>query len=49
VRAAVLPSEFDGARLQAVRARSFAIAGLSALDQVQQVADSLARARTCPA
>lgn len=43
-RKAVLPGEFYGARLQAVRARSFAIAGLSALDQVQQVADSLAAA-----
>lgn len=43
-RKAVLPAEFYGARLQAVRARSFAIAGLSALDQVQQVADSLAEA-----
>lgn len=43
-RKAVLPAEFYGARLQAVRARSFAIAGLSALDQVQQVADSLADA-----
>jgi len=43
-RKAVLPAEFYGARLQAVRARSFAIAGLAALDQVQQVADSLAAA-----
>lgn len=43
-RKAMLPGEYYGARLQAVRARSFAIAGLSALDQVQQVADSLAEA-----
>lgn len=43
-RKAVLPEEFYGARLQAVRARSFSIAGLSALDQLQQVADSLAEA-----
>lgn len=43
-RKAVLPAEFYGTRLQAVRARSFAISGLSALDQVQQVADSLAEA-----
>ena len=43
-RKAVLPDVFYGARLQAVRARSFAIAGLAALDQVQQVADSLAEA-----
>lgn len=43
-RKAMLPAEFYGARLQAVRARSFAIAGLAALDQVQQVADSLAEA-----
>lgn len=43
-RRAVLPEEFYGARLQAVRARSFAIAGLAALDQVQQVAGSLAEA-----
>lgn len=40
-RKAMLPEEFYGARLQAVRARGFAIAGLAALDQVQQVADSL--------
>lgn len=43
-RKAVLPAEFYGALLQAVRARSFSIAGLSALDQLQQVADSLAEA-----
>jgi len=43
-RKAVLPEEFYGARLQTVRARSFAIAGLAALDQVQQVADSLGEA-----
>ena len=43
-RKAVLPTEFYGARLQSVRARSFAIAGLAALDQVQQVMDSLAEA-----
>lgn len=43
-RRAVLPDVFYGSRLQAVRARSFAIAGLAALDQVQQVADSLAEA-----
>ena len=43
-RKAVLPAEFYGARLQAVRARSFSIAGLAALDQLQQVADSLAEA-----
>jgi len=43
-RKAMLPEEFYGARLQAVRARSFAIAGLAALNQVQQVADSLAAA-----
>lgn len=43
-RKAVLPEEFYGARLQSVRARSFAIAGLAALDQVQQVADSAAEA-----
>ena len=43
-RGAVLPAEFYGARLQAVRARSFSIAGLAALDQLQQVMDSLAEA-----
>jgi len=43
-RQAVLPGEFYGARLQAIRARSFSIAGLAALDQLQEVADSLARA-----
>lgn len=43
-RKAVLPDEFYGARLQAVRARSFTVTGLAALDQVQSVADSLADA-----
>lgn len=43
-RRAVLPAEFYGARLQAVRARSFTVSGLAALDQVQQVADSLTAA-----
>lgn len=43
-RRAILPDEFYGARLQAVRARSFSIAGLAALDQLQDVADSLASA-----
>jgi len=43
-RRAILPDEFYGARLQAVRARSFSIAGLAALDQLQDVADSLAAA-----
>jgi hypothetical protein len=39
-RKAVLPAEFYGARLQTMRARSFTVSGLAALDQVQQVADS---------
>lgn len=43
-RKAVLPAEFYGARLQAVRARSFTISGLAALDQIQAAADSLAEA-----
>jgi SPP1 gp7 family putative phage head morphogenesis protein len=43
-RKAVLPAEFYGARLQAVRARSFAVTGLATLDQVQQVADAAAQA-----
>lgn len=43
-RGAVLPDEFYGARLQAFRARSFAVTGLAAIDQVQAVADSLTRA-----
>ncbi len=43
-RKAMLPAEFYGARLQAVRARGFAISGLAALDQVQAAADSLAAA-----
>ena len=43
-RRAVLPAEFYGARLQAVRARAFTVSGLAALDQLQQVADSMAEA-----
>jgi SPP1 gp7 family putative phage head morphogenesis protein len=43
-RKAMLPAEFYGPRLQAVRARGFAIAGLAALDQAQAAADSLAEA-----
>lgn len=43
-RKAILPAEFYGARLQAVRARAFTVSGLAALDQLQQVADSLAEA-----
>jgi SPP1 gp7 family putative phage head morphogenesis protein len=43
-RRAVLPAEFYGARLQAVRARSFAVTGLATLDQVQQVADAASAA-----
>ena len=43
-RRAVLPEAFYSAELAAVRARSDAISGLAALDQVQQVADSLAEA-----
>lgn len=43
-RGAVLPDEFYGARLQSFRARTFAIAGMAALDQVQAVADSLTQA-----
>lgn len=43
-RKSVLPAEFCGVRLQAVRARAFTVSGLAALDQVQQVADSMAEA-----
>lgn len=43
-RKAVLPAEFYGARLQAVRARAFTVSGLAALDQIQQVADAAAQA-----
>lgn len=43
-RGARLAPEFYAERLQAVRARSFTVSGLAALDQVQQVADSLAQA-----
>lgn len=43
-RGVVLPGEFYGERLQSVRARAFTVSGLAAVDQVQQVADSLAQA-----
>lgn len=43
-RGVVPTEEFYGARLQSMRARSFAVAGLAATDQVQAVADSLVRA-----
>lgn len=43
-RKAVLPPEFYGARVQAVRARSFTVTGLATLDQVQRVADAASAA-----
>jgi SPP1 gp7 family putative phage head morphogenesis protein len=43
-RGVVLPAEFYGERLQTVRARAFTVSGLGAVDQVQQVADSLTEA-----